>query len=77
VDAERCACGRPLHYQDPETEARVRFLIGLLGTDIRVNTPYGSWLVPRHYIALHGIVAAQLADVARAYGFPRVDGARA
>lgn len=57
---ELCHCGRPLHYSDPEIERKVRTLIDQLGPTIKVTTPRGSWLVPRHYIALHGLKGAEV-----------------
>jgi hypothetical protein len=67
---ERCACGRPLHYADPATERAVRRLVDQLGERTQVTTTDGStFLVPRHYIALHGLAADQLPRL----GFPEVD----
>lgn len=66
-----CACGRLLHYSNAETRRQVQSLVNLLGPLIKVNTPYGSWLVPRHYIGLHGIVARELPEVAERLGFAR------
>jgi hypothetical protein len=31
-----------------------------------------TWMVPRHYIALHGLVAAKLPELARTLGFQEV-----
>ena len=50
-----CFCGRPLHYSDPAIEAYVERAIAELGPMVTVSTPAGTWSVPRHYIALHGI----------------------
>jgi hypothetical protein len=57
---ELCACGLPLHYADPIAEAWVRRLIAQEGEFITVTTPEGTWKVPRHFIALHGLRAADL-----------------
>ncbi len=57
---ERCACGRPLHYSDPRVEALVRDLVARLGPTMPVSTGGRTWLVPRHYIALHGLNADEL-----------------
>jgi hypothetical protein len=65
---EFCPCGRPLHYTDPAIEAHVRRLIAKAGERIAVTTPAGTWLVSRHYIALHGLKARELPDL----GFERV-----
>lgn len=56
-----CACGRPLHYSDPAVQRFVERLIAHLGVEIRVVVPDGRvFLVPRHYIALHGVTAWEL-----------------
>lgn len=66
---EMCACGRPLHYTDPENYRRVQKLVDDLGPNIRVTTPSGTWVVPRHYIALHGIKAVEIRQLARKHGW--------
>lgn len=59
-----CACGKPLHYTNPATQATIEMLVELLGPDIQVTTPKGTWLVPRHYIALHGVKSSELPGLA-------------
>lgn len=66
--AELCACGRPLHYSDPASQAQVQTLVDRLGADVEVTVGNRSWLVQRHYIALHGIKGADLPTL----GFPEV-----
>jgi hypothetical protein len=44
-----------------------------LGETIRVGTPWGTWLVPRHYVALHGIKAFEVPSLAIVNGWERVD----
>ena len=67
-EPELCDCGEPLHYTDPEIERRMRKLVEDLGPTIRVAVDSGvapqAWMVPRHYIALHGIAAARLPELA-------------
>lgn len=63
----RCHCGRPLHYWDPTVQRYVENLIATSGENVRIETPRGAWLVQRHYIALHGIRAADLPKL----GFPK------
>lgn len=64
-----CHCGNPLHYSNPATQAAVEKLVRDLGEFQQVTIPgQGTWLVQRHYIALHGIKAAELADL----GFQKV-----
>jgi hypothetical protein len=65
---ERCACGRRLHYSSPATEQAMRQVVGQLGERARVTTPDGTFLVPRHYVALHGLAADELPRL----GFPKV-----
>jgi hypothetical protein len=67
-----CPCGRPLHYRAPGVQAYVESLIHDLGSDIEVATPDGTFLVPRHYIALHGISARTLRAVAAQYSWKEV-----
>lgn len=50
-----CHCGRPLHYQSKRTEAIVEKMCAQLGDFIEVHYEGGTWLVQRHYIALHGL----------------------
>lgn len=59
---ELCACGEPLHYSSPDAERLVRQMIELSGEEYQKITvpPHGTWLVQKHYIALHGISAAEL-----------------
>lgn len=60
-DEVRCACGRPLHYDKPETQAVVESLVAKFGPTTIVEVPgLGSYRVQRHYIALHGLRAIEL-----------------
>jgi hypothetical protein len=67
---ERCHCGLPLHYSDPETERLVRRLIAERGEMLTITVEGRSWLVPRHYLALHGVKAWELPTL----GFQEVTG---
>lgn len=58
-----CACGQPLHYSDPDVQAKVQELIDAYGEHIDVTTEEGTWRVQRHYIALHGIRAVELPEL--------------
>jgi hypothetical protein len=69
TEPELCGCGRPLHYVDPETELTVRDLVATLGPNLLVQLGGRSWLVPRHYIALHGLKAQDLPELALRYGW--------
>jgi hypothetical protein len=55
-----CYCGQPLHYSDPRIQARIQALVDALGEYVKVRAAGRVWLVPRHYIALHGIKANEL-----------------
>ncbi len=50
-----CACGQPLHYSDPALQKIVQELVDESGENIRVVIGKRAWMVPRHYIALHGV----------------------
>jgi hypothetical protein len=61
----RCDCGRPLHYSDPAIQLYVERAIAELGETLPIATPTGTWCVPRHYYALHGLTMASLPRLAR------------
>lgn len=71
---EMCGCGLPLHYNDPEVEAKVRAIIAEKGVTVVVGMLDGdhAYRVPRHYIAKHGLAAAELETLAEQYGWERV-----
>jgi hypothetical protein len=68
-----CLCGRPLHYSDPEIERLVEKIISIKGELVAVRVGDRGWMVPRHYIALHGIRAQELTSVAEKYGLREID----
>jgi hypothetical protein len=72
VAVELCACGQPLHYTDPARRAWVEDCIARLGPVVQVTLGLRTWVVPRHYIALHGLRAAELPGL----GFPEVHNPR-
>lgn len=63
-----CACGKPLHYENKAVQAMVEKLIVKMGEETRVVFGNHTWLVPRHYIALHGIDYEQV----RSRGFREI-----
>jgi len=73
--AERCPCGRPLHYTDPDVLRLVEEQITRLGPTVlvRLLSGGGSYRVPRHYIALHGLKAWEIEDLAKRYHWEYVD----
>jgi len=64
-----CACGEPLHYSSPEMEATIQKLVDELGECIDITIGDCVYEVPRHYIALHGVIAGDVPAVAEQYGF--------
>jgi hypothetical protein len=61
--AQFCACGRLLHYSDKTMEATVQAMSDELGEDITVTVGDRAWSVQRHYIALHGLKAAEISTL--------------
>lgn len=55
-----CHCGRALHYSSDDLREAVESLITRFGTRTEVYQGGRCWLVQRHYIALHGLKAAEL-----------------
>lgn len=70
---DRCACGRPLHYSYPGSERVMREIVAMQGETVVITVTGGeSYRVPRHYIALHGLAAADLRGLAARYNWKRV-----
>jgi hypothetical protein len=69
-----CACGLPLHYSDPAKQHSVQLLVDRLGPDVTIQVAgtAHAWRVPRHFIALHGLAAASVDDLAAQYGWASV-----
>ena len=65
----KCDCGLPLHYSSSKSRRAVEDLVAELGPTVPVHTSQGSWLVPRHFIALHGLKAIELPELAEKYGW--------
>jgi hypothetical protein len=56
-----CTCGQPLHYTYPAMRVAVERLIAQSGDeDVAVTNGARTWIVQRHYIALHGLKARDL-----------------
>lgn len=55
-----CACGKPLHYANKSMEKIAQRIVDEQGEEIKIVVEGRSWMVPRHFIALHGIEAAEL-----------------
>lgn len=69
-DVEMCHCGRRLHYVNHEARRMVEEQVAALGPTIPVTVEGRTWIVSRHYIALHGLKAWELPEL----GFPEVRG---
>ena len=67
-----CGCGEPLHYSSPETQAMIERMVEEHGVTVNVVTVEGTWAVPRHYIALHGLKERELPGLASIYGWEKV-----
>ncbi len=52
-----CHCGKPLHYMNLNTFIKISQLSNDLGEFIKIKSTQSgkTYLVQRHYIALHGI----------------------
>lgn len=61
-----------MHYKDPKKRKMVEDLCKELGENIPVNYGSRTWLVPRHFIALHGLKGNELEWLAYKYGFKEV-----
>jgi hypothetical protein len=57
---EICHCGKPLHYTNSRIKAKVDAIIEEKGSHVDIVCRDKRYSVPRHYIALHGIKAADL-----------------
>ena len=67
-----CACGRPLHYASGASRRAIERIIAAVGPTLAIMAQGQTFLVPRHYVALHGVSSLTLATVARDLGFQMV-----
>lgn len=66
---QSCHCGQPLHYSSQQAFEEIQRLVNQYGETIRVTVPgAGTFAVPRHFIALHGLKGHQIDQM----GFERV-----
>ena len=70
TEVDGCPCGDRHLMTARAAEALEHVTAGLPAT-VKVSAPGGSWLVPRLYIACHGLKAADLPALAERYGFER------
>ena len=59
----RCHCGQPLHYNDPVSQKLVDDMVTSLGEYVNITVGQRTFAVQRHYIALHGLVAAEIPNL--------------
>jgi len=71
-DMELCACGKPLHYSDPQKRFYVEEQISRLGPTTVVRVGDRQFIVPRHFIALHGLITDELPELAKKYKFDEI-----
>lgn len=63
---ELCRCGQPLHYPAPALGQLVERAIAFARSlTVRVTSPTGTYELSRHYLALHGLKAWELPELAR------------
>jgi hypothetical protein len=68
----RCPCGESHTFSDPKVMDWVWEVINENGWEIRVATPDGTWLVPRIWIAAHGLKSSELPVLAEKYGWRKL-----
>jgi len=68
-----CPCGKPLHYRTDALRDHMIAFVKQHGDLVKIIVPAGTYLVPRHYIALHGMKAQALPTLATQYGWKKVD----
>lgn len=66
-----CSCGRPLHYNRSDIKQIVERLVEELGPNVPVQVGRETYMVPRHFIALHGLKAWELPGLAEKYGWEK------
>lgn len=64
-----CACGKPLHYTSEDAKEMVTRLVERFGECVNVTVGAITYKVQRHYIALHGLSAQELPQLAIELGF--------
>jgi hypothetical protein len=57
-------------------ERLVRDFVAKKGLNVAVTVSGRTWLVSRHFIALHGLKAAELPELAKRYGFIETTGSQ-
>jgi hypothetical protein len=63
-----CPCGQ-VHELSAKTRVAYENVVGGLPPTVVITTRAGSWLVPRIFMAVHGLKASELPALAEQYGF--------
>jgi hypothetical protein len=58
-----CFCGQPLHYSNKDLQNQIEQMVQEKGENLKVTVGTRTFLVPRHYIALHGIKGYEVANL--------------
>jgi hypothetical protein len=69
ADAE-CPCGE-VHELSASVRSQYEQVTSGKPVCVKVETPEGCYLVPRIFIAVHGLKASELPALAERYGFER------
>jgi len=65
-----CPCGQ-VHELSADVRAQYEAVTAGKPPTVLVSTMFGNWHVPRIYIAVHGLKAADLPALAERYGWAR------
>ena len=65
-----CPCGE-VHELSASVRSQYEQVTSGKSATVKVETPEGCWLVPRIYIAVHGLKADELPAMVERYGFER------
>jgi hypothetical protein len=69
VSDQPCPCGE-IYELPAAARAAYAAVTAMVPPDVVAETPDGRWSVPRIYIAVHGLKAAELPELADRHGFP-------
>ncbi len=59
-----CHCGKPLHYSNKSMQSLIEEMNARMGSEyLIVKVGVRRYLVQRHYIALHGLAATEIAKL--------------
>lgn len=61
----KCPCGKDLHYTSVDDQRLVEKYVRELGLEVKVVNGSKTYMVNRHYIALHGLKSLEMEDLAK------------